>query len=107
MISPSVEQGILFDDVSRPTKKYVINDDLLKDVLKNKNMPFAVVVGDQPVYTLIVEIKNENPEKFDKVIPFLGPFAEYQMMFSLKNIFYNLLLLFFEPSYSRAHNMFN
>jgi hypothetical protein len=34
-------------------------------------MPFA---GDQPVYTLLVEIKNEHPQEYEKIIPFLGPF---------------------------------
>ena len=37
-------------------------------------MPFAVSVGDQPVYTLLVEIKNEHPQQYEKIIPFLGPF---------------------------------
>ena len=39
-----------------------------------KNMPFIQCVGDQPVYTIIVELKNENPEKFEKVLPILGSF---------------------------------
>ena len=37
-------------------------------------MPFAVVVGDQPAYTLLVEIKSEHPQEYEKIIPFLGPF---------------------------------
>ena len=37
-------------------------------------MPFIQLVGDQPVYALILEIKNENPEKFQKVLPVLGGF---------------------------------
>ncbi len=36
-------------------------------------MPFAVVVGDQPVYTLLVEIKSEHPQEYKNIIPFLGP----------------------------------
>ena len=37
-------------------------------------MPFLSLVGDQPVYALIVELKNENPTQFDGIFPFLGPF---------------------------------
>ena len=37
-------------------------------------MPFAVVVGDQPVYTLLVEIKSEHPQEYKNIISFLGPF---------------------------------
>ena len=43
-------------------------------------MPFAVVVGDQPVYTLLVEIKNEHPQEYDKIIPFHGPFHTQSCM---------------------------
>ena len=39
-----------------------------------KSMPFIQLVGDQPVYALIMEVKNENPEKFEKVLPVLGGF---------------------------------
>ena len=37
-------------------------------------MPFIQVVGDQPVYALMVQLKYENPEKFKSVIPVLGAF---------------------------------
>ena len=33
----------------------------------------AVVSGDQPVYTLLIEIKIKHPQKYDKIIPLLGP----------------------------------
>ena len=46
---------------------------LLK-VIDEKNMPFFILTGDQPVYTLIVQIRNENCDKFKKIIPILGPF---------------------------------
>ena len=39
-----------------------------------KNIPFIQVVGDQPVYALIVQLKYENLEKFQPVIPVLGAF---------------------------------
>ena len=34
-----------------------------------KSMPFVQLVGDQPVYALILELKHENPEKFKKILP--------------------------------------
>ena len=43
-------------------------------VAKTKSMPFLLFVGDQPVYALIVQLKYENQELFDRILPFLGPF---------------------------------
>ena len=37
-------------------------------------MPFIQLVGDQPVYALILEVKNENPREFDVIIQVLGSF---------------------------------
>ena len=39
-----------------------------------KHRPFIQVVGDQPVYALMVQLKQENLEKFQPVIPVLGAF---------------------------------
>ena len=39
-----------------------------------KSMPFIQVVGDQPVYSLMVQLRYENPDKFKLVIPVLGAF---------------------------------
>ena len=39
-----------------------------------KSMPFIQVVGDQPVYAVIVQLKYENPDAFHVILPFLGPF---------------------------------
>ncbi len=50
-----------------PPKKPVLG------AMERKRMPFAVVVGDQPVYTLLVEIKSEHPQEYKNIIPFLGP----------------------------------
>ena len=62
--------------------KHVLNDVMMNivKVLQRKYMPFAVVVGDQPVYTLLVEMKNEHPQEYDKIIPFLGPFHTQSCM---------------------------
>ena len=69
-----------------PPKKSVLNDVMLKvtNAVEKKLMPFAVVVGDQPVYTLLVKIKNEHPQKYEKIIPFLGPFhAQLCMIYTI------------------------
>ena len=42
-----------------------------KQAAKEKLMPFIQLVGDQPVYPLILEEKNENPREFDLVLQFL------------------------------------
>ena len=52
---------------------YEIMPRVLK-VIDEKNMPFVLLTGDQPVYTLIVQIRNENDGRFNKIIPILGPF---------------------------------
>jgi hypothetical protein len=60
----------------KPPYKSVVHEVMCRvvDVAKKKSMPFVQLVGDQPVYTLIVQLKNENPNKFAKILPFLGPF---------------------------------
>ena len=46
----------------------------LLNIIEEKNTPFVLLTGDQPVYTLIVQLRNENKKKFNKIIPILGPF---------------------------------
>ena len=46
----------------------------LADVIKERRMPFPKLVGDQPVYALIVQLRNENRKAFEKILPILGPF---------------------------------
>ena len=60
----------------KPPKKSVTHEVMMRllDVVEEKNMPFIQLVGDQPVYTIIVQLRNENKEKFKKIIPILGPF---------------------------------
>ena len=45
-----------------------------KEIAEFKNMPFIQLVGDQPVFTLISEVKYENPIKYEKILPVLGSF---------------------------------
>ncbi|KAG1648975.1 hypothetical protein GQR58_029417 [Nymphon striatum] len=39
-----------------------------------KNMPFIQLVGDQPVYALIVQIRYEHPDQFSLILPCMEPF---------------------------------
>ena len=87
-ISPSVGKSktYFFMTYPDPPKKSVLNDVLVKakSAIERKQMPFAVVVGDQPVYKLLVEIKSEHPDKFKQIIPFLGPFhAQCSMIYAI------------------------
>ena len=45
-----------------------------KQAAEEKSMPFIQLIGDQPVYTLIVEVKNENQGDFQNILPVLGGF---------------------------------
>ena len=65
-----------FLSLPKPPSKAVVFTILEKAVLaaEEKNMPFIQVAGDQPVYTFIIELKNENREKFKLIIPVLGSF---------------------------------
>ena len=60
----------------KPPHKSVVHEVMCRMVAaaEMKSMPFIQLVGDQPVYTLIVQLKNENAGKFDLILPFLGPF---------------------------------
>ncbi len=77
-ISDPVERckACYFMTYPEPPKKPVLNDVMLKmkGAMERKRMPFAVVVDDQPVYTLLVEIKSEHPQEYKNIILFLGPF---------------------------------
>ena len=59
-----------------PPKKDVIYNVMVRceQAVTYKNMPCIQLVGDQPVYALINEVKYENPEKFKHVLPVLGGF---------------------------------
>ena len=44
------------------------------NIIEEKNIPFVLLTGDQPVHTLIIQLRDENKEKFNKIIPILGSF---------------------------------
>ena len=53
-----------------------------------KEMPFIQLVGDQPVYALILELKNENPEKYKNILPVMGGFhVQGTFMSTINKIF--------------------
>ena len=51
-----------------------INNDTPVEHHRREKYPICPLTGDQPVYTLIVQLRNESKEKFNKIIPILGPF---------------------------------
>ena len=60
----------------KPPTKSVANEVMSRCIkaVDAKKMPFIQLVGDQPVFALIVKLKFENPEKYSKLIPVLGGF---------------------------------
>ena len=77
-LSPEVEKCKTYFHTSfpKPPDKCTVStvmDDCVK-IAEEKNMPFVQLVGDQPVYSLITEVKAEHPVKYAKVIPILGAF---------------------------------
>ena len=51
------------------------------EAVERKNMPFIVICGDLPVYSLLVKLCSENEEKYSKILPWLGQFhLEMSMM---------------------------
>ena len=44
------------------------------EMTESKYLPFMSLTGDQPVDALILELKNENPSRYENIIPFLGAF---------------------------------
>ena len=72
----SVSLNKTFPSLLQPPKKSVVHEVMLRmvTIAPKKSMPFIQLVGDQPVYGLIVHPKNENPIQCGCILPFLGPF---------------------------------
>ena len=77
-LSPPVECSKAYYHVTYPVPptKSVIHDIMSKmnQAMDEKDIPYAVLVGDMPVYKHIMALKCENRERFDDIIPFLAPF---------------------------------
>ena len=63
-------------DFPKPPHKSVTHEviNCLLKVINNKNILFVILIGDQPVYTIIVQIRNENSDKFKKSYQFQDHF---------------------------------
>lgn len=61
---------------TNPPSKSILYDVMQKlgKSIEEKKMPFAIIVGDHPVYVLMLELKSENAELFNKILPFMGTF---------------------------------
>ncbi|MES9879868.1 MAG: hypothetical protein ABW185_03205, partial [Sedimenticola sp.] len=61
-----------------PPGKSLVHDIMLKlvDAMRAKNIPFVFLVGDMPTYKTIVQLKAENMELFNEIIPILGAFHQ-------------------------------
>ena len=74
--SVSKSKAHYFLTLPKAPNKSVVHEVMLRliAVIKEKDIPFIQLVGDQPVYTLIVQLRNENRAAFEKLLPVLGPF---------------------------------
>ena len=54
-------------------------------IAQKRAMPFTQLVGDQPVYPLIIQLKNENLIQFDCILPCMGPFHAQCLFISAIN----------------------
>ena len=61
---------------AQPPNKTVVNEMMRRcvEAAELKEMPFIQLVGDQPAYALILELKNENPKKHKNTLPVMGGF---------------------------------
>ena len=77
-MSDPVEKSVALYHMTypEPPSKTILHDIMSKIArsIEQKNIPFTLVVGDYPVYKMILELKSENPTKFSKHVPFIGAF---------------------------------
>ena len=63
-------------------------------VNKERRMPFQQLVGDQPVYALIFQLRNEDRKAFEKTLPILGPLhSQWSFMAAINKLFLVLVYL--------------
>ena len=71
----------------RPLSKVVCYDTLYKlsAMIKEKDIPFLVLVGDYPVYAFFLELKTTHPVLYADIIPHLGAFHMQMSFLSAMN----------------------
>ena len=71
----------------KPPQKSIVHEVMCRMVAaaEAKSMLFSQLVGDQPVYALMVQLKNENQDKFQLIPPVLGPFHTHISFISAIN----------------------
>ena len=72
--SPVVSRPYYHKSHDKPPSKSVLHANLCEtmEAVELKNVPFIVICGDLPVYSLLVELYSENEEKLSKILPWLG-----------------------------------
>ena len=79
-IYPPVERSKAYYQATypEPPTMSVLHDVMstLSEGMKLKNIPFSLFVGDMSTYKHTVELKAENSQKFEDIIPILGPFHQ-------------------------------
>ncbi|XP_071094997.1 protein crumbs-like [Haliotis cracherodii] len=75
-------RAIYYMTYSDPPSKTILYDVMCKlaKSINEKKMPFAIIVGDYPVYLLLLELKSEKAVQFSIILPFIAPF-HIQMSF--------------------------
>ena len=71
----------------RPPRKVVCYDIMYKlsAMIKEKDIPFLVLVGDYPVYAFFLELKTAHPVLYADIIPNLGAFHMQMSFLSAMN----------------------
>ncbi len=70
MSKPDEESRAIYHmTYSNPPSKTILFDVMCKLVklIEEKNMPFAILIGDHPVYVLYLQLKSENAKLFHKI----------------------------------------
>ena len=90
MSQPDKKTSNLPYDTLTPHSKTVLYDVVCKlaRALEDKKMLFAIIVIDRPVYSLLLELKNENPQLFSDILPLMKAFSIHMYYISvIYNIF--------------------
>ena len=80
--SPGVSGPYYHKSYDKPPSKSVLHANLCEtmEVVELKNIPFIVICGELPVYSLLVQLCSENEGKFSKILPWFGQFHHEMSM---------------------------